>query len=236
MDLRPVWEELEALRIDCTDAMKGDLERFLTELYLYNEHTNLTRVIQDEAPMRHIVDSLLIVPFLPHGSRVLDIGCGPGFPSWVLAWARPDCEVIAMDTTQKMQKFLADHLRPNLKQRIQRAEEDVWRESFDVVTGRALAPLGIQAELSAAWLKVGGLFIPYRTAAERELVESANIGMLGLKLKELNEVPMPDGSSVRLFPIYEKIKPTPIEYPRTWAKIKAKPLATSSRLVRDKEA
>ncbi|QYK53941.1 MAG: class I SAM-dependent methyltransferase [Fimbriimonadaceae bacterium] len=226
MDLRPVWEQLAMLGIESSEEMKSELVTFLDDLYVVNEHTNLTRVPKEDAPIRHIVDSLLVLPFIPHGSRVLDIGCGPGFPSWVIAWARPDCEVVAMDTTLKMQRFLGDHLRSNLLQRIQRAEENIWRESFDVVTGRALAPLGIQAELSAAWLKVGGIFVPFRTELEHELVQSANIGMLGLKLRSLNEVPARDGLSTRLFPVYEKIKATPPEYPRTWARMKAKPLAT----------
>lgn len=222
-----MWEQLAMLGIEASEEMKSELLAFLDDLYLVNEHTNLTRVAKEDAPIRHVVDSLLVLPFIPKASRVLDIGCGPGFPSWFVAWARPDCNVVAMDTTLKMQRFLGGHLRPNLLQRIQRAEEDIWRESFDVATGRALAPFGIQAELSAAWLKVGGLFVPFRTESERSLIESANIGMLGFKLRELHEVPTRDGQSMRLFPVYEKIKPTPPEYPRTWAKIKAKPLATS---------
>ncbi|MFM9873544.1 MAG: 16S rRNA (guanine(527)-N(7))-methyltransferase RsmG [Fimbriimonadaceae bacterium] len=225
MNLQCIWNECENQGLDLSNDRQELVSKFLNGLYEVNSHTNLTRVLPDEAPMRHIVDSLLVVPIIPHGVRVLDIGCGPGFPAWIIAWARPDLTVVAMDATVKMQKFLGDNLLPNLLQMVHRAEDVIEPEHFDFVTGRALAPFGIQAELSAAWIRVGGLFVPFRTASERELIERANIGMLGLKLVDMIEAELPDESGVRLFPVFEKLKSTPKEYPRMWGKIKAKPLA-----------
>ncbi len=225
MNLEVVWNECGKQGITLSDERKELLVTFLNGLYEVNSHTNLTRVTPEDAPIRHIVDSLLIVPLIPQGVRVLDIGCGPGFPAWVIAWARPDLTVVAMDATVKMQKFLGAHLLPNLLQMIHRAEDVIEPEHFDFVTGRALAPLGVQAEISAAWVRVGGLFVPFRTQSEREAVERANIGMLGLKMTDIIEVDLPGDAGVRLFPIYEKTKSTPKEYPRLWGKIKAKPLA-----------
>jgi 16S rRNA (guanine527-N7)-methyltransferase len=227
VDLTAVWAECDRQGLDIEDR-RDELSIFVESLYEVNKVRNLTRVSPEDAALRHIVDSLLVVPFIPDGSHVLDVGCGPGFPAWVIAWARPDVSVLALDSNSKMQWFLSQHSRVNLGQRIQRAEEDILRDQFDVVTGRALAPFGIQAEVSAAWLTVGGIFIPFRTEAERAEIESANLGMLGLKLREMNKVELPDGAGTRLFPVWEKVKPTPIEYPRSWAKIKAKPLGVRS--------
>jgi 16S rRNA (guanine527-N7)-methyltransferase len=227
MNLLCVWDECEKQGIELNESRKQQLTEFLEGLYVTNSHTNLTRVTPEDAPVRHIVDSLLVVPLIPQGVRVLDIGCGPGFPAWVIAWARPDLTVVAMDATVKMQKFLGNHLLPNLLQMIHRAEDVVEPEHFDFVTGRALAPFGVQAELSAAWIRVGGLFVPFRTSSEREAVERANIGMLGLKLVDMIEIELPQDAGVRLFPVFEKLKSTPKEYPRLWGKIKAKPLAKS---------
>lgn len=229
MDFGPVWAELSRQGITLDDETRQELVDHMAALYAVNAHTNLTRVSAEDAPIRHVVDSLLILPAIPRGARVLDLGSGPGFPAWPIAWARPDLEVVALDSTVKMQRFLADHLRPNLSQLVQRAEQDVQRQSYDVVTGRAIAPIGIQAEISAAWLKVGGRFVPYRTEAERLEIVEANLGMLGLRLAEIREAELPGAEAQRLFPIYIKERPTPETYPRTWAKIKAKPLGVVRR-------
>ena len=59
--------------------------------------------------------------------------------------------------------FLASQPLPNLEIVQGRAEEWEAREAFDVVTGRALAPLAIQLELSAGLARIGGAVIPMRT-------------------------------------------------------------------------
>lgn len=224
MNLEPVWEECRRQGIERDGSQKSALSDFLDALYRENAHTNLTRVSPEEAPVRHVVESLLVLPYLPRQGRVLDVGSGPGLPAWVIAWANPDLTIEALDATVKMQRFLASQPLPNLRQRIQRAEEDVEYEMFDAATGRAFAPFGIQAEVTAPWLRVGGRFIPFRTQAERSEIEMANTGVLGLKLVEIHEAPLPMGMGVRLFPIFEKTRSTPPEFPRTWARIKAKPL------------
>jgi 16S rRNA (guanine527-N7)-methyltransferase len=224
MDLELLWLEAQRLGLDVSDERRTLAREFFEDLYRENEHTNLTRVPADQAGVRHGVDSLLVLPLLPPSGRVLDLGCGPGFPSWLLAWANPALEVHALDSTEKAQRFLARHLLPNLKQRVQRAEENIYRESFDAVTGRAFAPFAVQAEVSAAWVNVGGIFVPFRTETEQDEVESVNVGVLGLKRRSMTMVAMPDGSAVRLFPVFEKVRPTPREYPRPWGRIKSRPL------------
>lgn len=226
MNLEPVWEECRRQGWEPDERRQAALRGFLDALYRENAHTNLTRVPPEEAPIRHVVDALLVLPYLPESGRILDIGCGPGFPAWVLAWARPPLIVEALDATAKMQRFLASQPLPNLRQRLQRAEDGIEYEMFDAVTGRAVAPFGIQAELSAAWLRIGGVFVPFRTLAERRDIETTNVGVLGLKLRQIHEILLPDGSGTRLFPVFEKARPTPGDYPRTWARIKAKPLTS----------
>lgn len=225
MDLTPIlaYAESAGRRID-PDRL-ALLTQFHTALYEANSVMNLTRISEAEAISKHYLDSLVISQWIPEGARVLDVGTGPGIPAWPLAWFRPDVEVVAMDGSNKGLAFLRTQPLPNLTVLQVRAEESSRRESFDFVTGRALAPLPIQMELAAAFAVVGGLVVPFRTPAERGQVTAFPAKQLGLELSEIAEAPIPGTDIVRLFPIFIKRKSTPAQYPRPWGKMKQRPLA-----------
>lgn len=213
-----------ALGLSLSNEQREALSFFLDDLYDRNKVMNLTRIPQEEAELRHVVDSLLISSLTPSGASVLDLGTGPGLPAFPLAVARPDLEVTAVDSSGKMLGFLRRHPLPNLEVIQARAEEFGRRERFDVVTGRAVAPLAVQLELSAAPAKVGGRVIPFRTPAERAAVEAFDGSVLGLELDSIVEKELPGTDIVRLFPVFVKLRPTRRDYPRPWALIKAHPL------------
>lgn len=199
------------------------LEGFHRALYEANETRNLTRVPPEEAGLRHYLDSLLFQDLIPQGSRVLDIGTGPGFPSWPLAWARPDLQVVGLDSNGKMLGFLTTQELPNLTVVQARAEEWGHRESFDVVTGRAVAPLAIQLELSAAFVRKGGIAIPMRLANDDlgdEELKRLGLRRVAIEVRELPGSPIP-----RVFPVYHKFMKTDRKYPRRWAEMKANPIS-----------
>ncbi len=212
------------LGLSLTPSQLQALEPFEEALYKANEVMNLTRIPREEAWLRHFIDSLLFQDLIPEFAEVLDIGTGPGFPAWPLACARPGIKVTALDSHGKTVAFLEQHPLPNLRVVNGRAEDWGVVEKFDIVTGRALAPLALQLELSAAPCTVGGRIIPMRTPSDREGIEKAKAGTLGLELRETIERKLPGTDIVRLFPVYEKVAPTLKRYPRTWAEMKAKPL------------
>ena len=195
---------------------------FEADLYDRNQVMNLTRVPKEECGVRHFLDSLLLSPLIGDGQRVVDIGTGPGFPAWPLACARPDLSVTAIDSSGKMLGFLARHPLPNLEIVNDRAESWGRREKFDVATGRAVAPLGIQLELSAPVVRLGGLVIPMRTP--NDVFELESLKGLGLELVSIQRQVLPGTEIERVFPIYKKIAATPRKYPRDWATIRKKPL------------
>ncbi|MEQ1821466.1 MAG: 16S rRNA (guanine(527)-N(7))-methyltransferase RsmG [Fimbriimonadaceae bacterium] len=202
--------------------IRKELERFLDAMYTWNENVNLTRVPRSEAWVRHIEDSLLHEDLIPFGSQVLDLGTGPGLPAWPLAKFRPDLEVTALDSSGKMLEFLRSQPLKNLKVVQARAEELQTPESFDVLTGRAVAPLSMQLEISAKPLKMGGLFIPMRTPNDQGEVERLK-ACLGLTLQSSHERPLGE-VGIRLFPVWRKTEKTPKGYPRKWALIRKQPL------------
>lgn len=217
--------EAEALGLNLTPDQLRAFSEFEDALYEAAKVMNLTRVPQSDCWMRHFLDSLLIAPLLPEGTECLDVGCGPGFPCWPLALVRPDTHWTALDSSGKMIGFLAKHRLPNLKPVCERAETWGVRDRFDWVTGRAVAPLAIQLELSAPPCRIGGFVVPMRTPNDREAIATLNPAGLGLELVGTREVLLRPLCAPRLFPIYQKVGSTPERFPRSWAEIRKKPFS-----------
>lgn len=225
MDAEAFRREAEVLGLALREEQIAAFAAFEDSLYAANEVMNLTRVPREEAWIRHFVDSLLFHDLIPQGARVLDLGSGPGFPAWPLACARPDLQVVALDSSGKMLGFLRRHLLPNLRAVQERAEDWTERGKFDVVTGRAVAPLPIQLELSAAYCRVGGTVVPMRTDADLGTIESLDPSVLGLKLANVVRKVLPVVDAPRVFPVYVKSEKTPAQFPRKWADIKKAPVS-----------
>ena len=224
MDAEHFKSSLEALGVSLSQEQLERFGAFESALYAANEVMNLTRVPIEECWRRHFLDSLLFQDLIPQNASVLDIGTGPGFPAWPLACARPDLNLTAIDSNGKMLRFLVTQPLPNLKVVTTRAEDWKERESFDYVTGRAVAPLPVQLEISAAFCRIGGLVVPMRAPSDREAIEATDLKPLGLKFERLVERQLPGTDIVRLFPVYMKTQRTQPGFPRKWAEIKRKAL------------
>lgn len=207
-----------------SDAQLAAFQTYEANLYETNEVTNLTRVAREECWTRHFIDSLLFQELIPEGASVLDIGTGPGLPAWPLAAARPDIQVTALDSNRKMLGFLRENPLPNLTVVEARAEEWGHREEFDVVTGRALAPLALQLELSAACCKIGGVILPLRTPNDFGAIELFRGQALGIRLEKKVERMLPEVGAERLCPVYRKLYSTAAKYPRPWPEMKRAPI------------
>ena len=196
-----------------------------------NKVMNLTAITEPKQVARlHLLDSLTVLTALDlAGKKVIDVGCGAGFPGVPLKIACPEMDLTLLDSLGKRMTWLETVL-PTLgvdaKCVTARAEEFVTtcRERYDVATSRAVARLNILLELTAPYVKVGGKVLAMKgTAAQEELEEAKNaISRLGLKLEEVKEFPM-DGTAHTVI-VLQKVKPTPPQYPRRYAKIKQQPL------------
>ena len=204
---------------------------------------NLTAITEHEAVAeRHIVDSL--IPFarlhemglLRDGDAVCDIGAGAGFPSLPAAAAStggalPDFTVHSVDSTAKKIGHIKDTAArlglTNVAGTAGRAEELArgnMRESFDVVTARAVSAMPVLIELAAPFVKVGGIFAAMKAHSDEEVTAAAGgTEKLGFSKAETYEYTLPSGD-VRSLVIYRKVKKTPDAYPRQYSKITSKPL------------
>lgn len=221
------------------DELSGEqleqLEKYAAMLLEWNEKINLTAITDEEGiAAKHFLDCLAFLrrAKIKEGARVADVGTGAGFPGIVLKIARPDIELVLIDSLQKRLNFLDALCRElGIKATLVHARaEDAGhdgslRESFDFVTARAVANLAVLSEYCLPLVKVGGVFAPMKTAeAESEIAGAERaIALLGGGLREVKryEIPVAGGRSAI---IIDKKAATPQKYPRQRVKISEKPL------------
>jgi len=138
----------EFLPPDVSRETEGRLEAYVEILLKWQKAINLIGpATVDDIWSRHILDSAQLLPHIPAGARTLaDLGSGAGFPGLVVAAVRPDLEVTLIESDARKAAFLGEagrrmSLEKQPKIVIGRIE-NVPPVKADVVTARALAPLG----------------------------------------------------------------------------------------------
>ena len=210
---------------------------YLTEILLEeNEKYNLTAITEPKKViLHHYADCAVLAKLLPKSASVADIGCGAGFPTLPVALLRPDVKITGIDSTAKRIAYVnatAEKLGlSGVTAIVARAEElgrVELRESFYIVTARAVATMRVLAELALPLVKVGGSFIAMKgRGAAAELAESGRaIGTLGGKLEKVEDVTLVSADEELSHPLVfiKKVSKTPVSYPRAFSQISKKPL------------
>lgn len=127
---------------------------------------------------RHILNCAALAEVIPEGATVADIGSGAGLPGIPLAIARPDVSVILIEPLLRRTTFLGEVVGDlgleNVTVIRGRAEEKVVRKEIglvDVVTSRAVAPLGKLAGWSLPLVRPGGHMIAMKGSSAAEEIE-----------------------------------------------------------------
>ena len=222
--------------LDLTDAQIDQLQRFYEQVVTTNEHMNLTGITEpEEFALKHVVDSLSCydLKYFTNGATVIDLGTGAGFPGVPLVIYDSSLQITLFDSLQKRLRFLDGviedlglHGCRTLHGRAEDLAHQEYRESFDLLTSRAVARLSILLEWGLPYVKVGGYMVALKgSIVQEELEESKRaVSILGGEIVEVKEVTLPTLDDKRAIVYIKKVKPTPKKYPRKPKEIKTKPL------------
>ncbi len=199
----------------------------------WNSRVNLTAITEpDDIVVKHFLDSISPLPYadIKENARLIDVGCGAGFPGLPILIARPDLEVTFLDSIEKKLKFIDDELESTSlfgetvhgRAEVLGVDSD-FREQFDVATTRAVAPLNVLAEYCLPLVKVGGIYISMKGAEDETALGSKAIKELGGEIENVVSLKLANGDSRNLIMI-RKISQTATKYPRKTKKIAVQPL------------
>lgn len=220
----------EKLGLKLTPEQLEMFEVYYGELVEWNNRINLTSVTgYEEVQITHFLDSLTVMKGFPAKKtekrlRIIDAGSGAGFPGIPLRIVLPEIRLFLLEATAKKAEFLR-HITSELElDNVEivrgRAEEvahnEAYRESFEIVVSRALAPLNVLVELTLPFCVIGGRLIAQKKGdISREIDQASGaVDVLGGEITEIQDIGLEEFDDDRRLVIIEKVKAAPSKYPR----------------------
>lgn len=212
------------------------LAQYGSMLIEQNKVMNLTAITdpKDVATLHMLDCAPLLDCGRMNGKTLIDVGTGAGFPGMVLKILCPSLKITLLDSLQKRLDWLdtvANQLEINDLTTVHgRAEEygldPTYREQYDFATARAVADLRFLCEMCLPFVKVGGRFLAMKSVDSTEELEQSRVAIekLGGRVAGFHDYTIPHTSVTHRVLVIDKVAPTPVGYPRRWAKIQKSPI------------
>ena len=227
MDSLPLLRRgLDDLDLSLTSQQLDQFETYHHELMDWNQRMNLTAVKDyDGVQVRHFLDSLTAAPYLSEGAEsLLDIGAGAGFPGVPLKIVFPQLKLMLVDSVGKKTGFMKHVVEElgleDVEVHTGRAEDLAFhsaaRESFDVVVTRGVAVMRVLMELTLPFCRTGGTVMTWKKGElEPEISASLHaMEVLGGRLREVAAVNAEGLRDGRVIVLVDKLKASPVKFPR----------------------
>ena len=216
---------LNELQIKLDKKQLNQFFDYMNLLIDWNKKINLTAItLPEEIILKHFIDSMTISKYIPQDAYLVDVGTGAGFPGIPLKILRKDIKIVLVDSLNKRINFLdevIDKLQlDNIKTIHARAEEfgqdKNYRESFDIVTSRAVANLSTLSEYLLPLVKIDGKCICMKGPNINEEIEQGKnaIKVLGGTISNIYEFNLPLSDIGRTIIEISKKSSTNLKYPR----------------------
>lgn len=196
-------EELKKINIELTKEQKSQLEKFYQLLIEWNKQINLTRITdKEDVYLKHFYDSLTIAKVIDLSKidTLCDVGTGAGFPGIVLKIVYPNLKITLVDSLQKRINYLNQITKElNLKdiKAIHTRGED-YKETFDVVTSRAVANIETLVKYTMHLVNKKGIFIAMKGNIDNELTKPIEKKLLRkYKIIKIEKFQLPKENSER---------------------------------------
>ncbi|GAA3410862.1 16S rRNA (guanine(527)-N(7))-methyltransferase RsmG [Paenibacillus hodogayensis] len=227
-DVKKLFTDLlKEKQLVLSDKQWNQFETYFQLLVSWNEKMNLTGITErEQVYIKHFYDSLSLSFFLPFGEirTLADIGSGAGFPSIPLKIIFPQLKVTIVDSLNKRIQFL-NHIVQALElsdvQCLHGRAEDLarnaeLRDSYEVVTARAVARLNVLNEFCLPFVKPKGVFAAMKGSEPGEEVQEAKFSLKQLRgeVRSVVRFELPIEQATRHLVLIDKVGSTPAKYPR----------------------
>ncbi|MBH0164641.1 16S rRNA (guanine(527)-N(7))-methyltransferase RsmG [Fictibacillus sp. 7GRE50] len=227
MNIELFQTSLKEKGVELSEKQLSQFETYYNLLVEWNEKMNLTAITEiEEVYLKHFYDSVTAGFYFNFNQSitVCDVGAGAGFPAIPLKIAFPEIKLTVVDSLNKRIGFLqhvVDELGlEDVSLYHDRAEtfahRPEFRQTFDLVTARAVARLSVLSELCLPLVKIGGHFLGMKGANLPEEVRDGEkaVKLLGGRVKDIHSFVLPIEESERNIIVIDKVKETPKKFPR----------------------
>jgi 16S rRNA (guanine527-N7)-methyltransferase len=203
--------EAAQFKIELTSEQLEIFGVYLKEILQWSAHINITGIKTIKGIIiKHFIDSLSIVEYLPSAGTLADLGSGGGFPGIPIKIVRPAVMITLIEIIRKKANFLKHTIRVLNLQGIEvyhgSAESIPAHKRFDCVVGRAFADLGAFLQAGSVLIKSGGLLIAMKSKKVETELDSAFYAQkkTGMVLIEKKLLSLPHNAGERSILIFKK--------------------------------